>query len=307
MNFVKRIVWFLLINLIVVTTISMIISILNLSPFISRFGIDTYSLLAFCLIWGMAGSVISLLLSKKTAKWMMGIKTISPTTSSPDERELFEIVKELSRKAGLSSTPEIGIYDSNEVNAFATGPTQRHSLIGVSRGLLNRMETPEIKAVLAHEISHISNGDMVTMTLLQGIINAFVMFLARILAYAIASSGKSKDDNNNFSYLSFHMFTMLFQSIFMLFGTMGICFFSRKREYKADKGGARLAGKEKMIDALNTLRILQEIKDPLNAPQSAALNAFKISNFSKKTLYLFATHPPLLDRIERLKKDNRIL
>ena len=302
MNFVKRIIWFLFINIIVITTISAIISILNLPPHISKLGIDCHALLLFCLIWGMAGSIISLLISKQTAKWMMGIKTISPNSSSPEERELFEMVRDLSRKAGLPSIPEVGIYDSNEVNAFATGPTKNRSLIGVSKGLLTRMETQEVRAVLAHEISHISNGDMVTMTLLQGIINAFVMFLARILAYAIASSGRSRDQNSNFSYMSFHLFTMLFQTIFMLFGTVGICAFSRRREYKADFGGARLAGKDKMIEALNTLRILQEIKDPSPQNQNASFNAFKISNFSKKSLYLFSTHPSLPDRIERLKK-----
>jgi heat shock protein HtpX len=304
MRMLKRVFWFLLINILVITTISLIISIFNLNPHISRFGIDTYSLLFFCLIWGMGGSFISLLLSKKMAEWMMGIKKISSLTQKEEEKELLNLVKELSRKAGLEKTPEVGIYDSCEINAFATGPTKKNALIGVSSGLLNKMDSQEIKGVIAHEISHIANGDMVTMTLLQGIINAFVMFLARILAYAIASSGKNKENSNGFSYLSYHLFTMAFQTIFMIFGSMGICFFSRKREYRADRGGARLAGKEEMISALKKLMLLQEIKDPEATPQAAALNALKISNFSKKSLYLFATHPSLVDRIDRLKKES---
>ena len=299
MSAIKRIFLFLIINLLVITTISFIVSIFHLTPHISSFGIDYSSLLIFCFIWGMGGSIISLLLSKKIAKWLMNIRIISSLTQNTEEKELFQIITALTKNAGLSKEPEIGIYSSNEVNAFATGPTKKNALIAVSRGLLNRMNHDEIKAVLAHEISHIANGDMVTMTLLQGIINAFVMFLARILAYAIA--GANRNRNNNFSYLSYTLFVFLFQSIFMVLGTLGICAFSRYREYRADAGGARLAGKEKMIEALSTLRVLQEIKDPLPMKAASAINALKISNFSKKSLYLFSTHPPLEDRIERLK------
>lgn len=297
MKLIKRLSLFLLINFLVIATISLIVSFFHLGPAISGFGLDVKSLLIFCLLWGMAGSLFSLIFSKQIAKWMMGIRIIRPDTSNSEELALYNMIFHLSQAAGLSKAPEIGIYESNEVNAFATGPTKRHSLIAVSSGLVRRMEQEEIKAVLAHEISHVGNGDMVTMTLLQGIINAFVMFLARILAYLLTASNRNR--NNTFSYGTYNLLVFLFQSIFMIFGYMGICAFSRYREYRADFGGAKLAGKENMINALNSLRVMQEIKDPL--PQTAALNAFKISNFSKKSLVLFSTHPSLEDRIERLK------
>lgn len=311
MNVIKRVFLFLLINIVVVTTISTIISLLHLSPYISRFGIDPTSLLIFCFIWGMGGSIISLLLSKKIAKWTMGIKIISPRSEIKEEIELMKIVDELLSKSNLKKfsklgflknvSPEIGIYHSPEVNAFATGATKKNSLIALSTGLLSKMEKEEIKAVLAHEISHIINGDMVTMTLLQGIINTFVMFLSRILAFALSISSKDKDNRNNFSYLGYHLFTMLFQTIFMIFGTLGICAFSRKREFKADFGGAMLAGKEKMIIALERLRSLDKTKDPLFQNQTAAFNTLKISNGASNFFKLFSTHPPLEDRIDRLK------
>jgi heat shock protein HtpX len=299
MGSIKRILLFLVINLLVITTISAIISLLHLEPFFSSYGINYSSLLIFCLVWGIAGSMISLLLSKHIAKWVMGVRIIS-SSSTAEEKELLHIVEELAKTAGLS-TPEVGIYESNEVNAFATGPTKKRSLIAVSTGLLSRMEQNEIRAVLAHEMSHISNGDMVTMTLLQGIINAFVMFLARVLAFFIATSGKEKN-SNNFSYLTYTLLVFLFQTIFTVLGFIALAAFSRRREYRADEGGARLAGRSNMIDALKTLRVLQEIKDPLPQQQAAhAINSLKISNFSKKGLSLFATHPPLEKRIEHLK------
>jgi heat shock protein HtpX len=296
---IKRIFLFLLVNILVITTISAVISVFKIGPYISSYGIDFSSLLIFCFLWGMTGSIISLLLSKKMAKWMMRVKTISPLTQDKEQQLLLETINSLSKDCGLNKTPEIGIYESNEVNAFATGATKNSSLIAVSRGLLNRMEHSDIEAVLAHEISHISNGDMVTMTLLQGIINSFVMFLSRILAYVI--SGRNGNKNNNSSYFSYYLFTHVFQFIFMIFASIGICAFSRRREFRADKGGAKLAGKEKMINALNTLRVMQEIKDPAQTYNSETINAFKISNFSKKSVHLFATHPPLTERIEKLK------
>ncbi len=228
----------------------------------------------------------------------MGVRILSPSSASVEEKQLFDMVGDLAKSANLPM-PEIGIYESNEVNAFATGPTKKRSLIAVSTGLLSRMEQNEIKAVLGHEMSHISNGDMVTMTLIQGVINAFVMFLARVLAFALASS---KEKNNNFSYLTYNLFVFLFQTVFTILGFIALAAFSRRREYRADEGGARLAGRSNMIDALKTLRVLQEIKDQKPQNQAAhAINSLKISNFSKKGFSLFATHPPLEERIEHLK------
>jgi heat shock protein HtpX len=301
MNVLKRLFLFFIINIIIITTISFIISIFNLQPYISSFGLQYSSLLIFCLLWGMGGAFISLLLSKKIAKWMMRIKIISSFSDNPEEKELFDLLKKLSEKANLKKMPELGIYDSNEVNAFATGYSQKNSLIAVSKGLLSRLNTNEIEAVLAHEISHITNGDMVTMTLLQGIVNAFVMFLARVLAYLLAS--RNRGSRNNFSYFSYMAFVFLFQFVFMIFGSMGIALFSRRREYRADKGGAELSSKDKMIDALNALRVLKEVKDPHQEQKAAAIQSLKISNRKTKKGFLrfFATHPPLEDRIERLK------
>jgi heat shock protein HtpX len=300
MGILKRLFIFFIINIIIIATISIIISLFNLQPYLSSFGLNYSALLIFCFLWGMGGALISLLLSKKIAKWMMKIKIISSFSQDPEEQELFNLLKNLSEKANLKKMPELGIYNSNEVNAFATGYSQKNSLIAVSKGLLKRMNAKEIEGVLAHEISHITNGDMVTMTLLQGIVNAFVMFLARVLAYILAS--RNRGSRNNFSYFSYMAFVFLFQFVFMIFGSMGIALFSRRREYRADRGGAILAGKDKMIEALNSLRVLQEIKDPMQQ-KAAAIQSLKISNKKTKNGFfrLFATHPPLENRIERLK------
>jgi heat shock protein HtpX len=186
------------------------------------------------------------------------------------------------------------------VNAFATGMTKNHALVAVSSGLLQKMSTNEIKGVLGHEMAHIANGDMVTMTLLQGVINAFVMFLARVLAYVLSSVGRG-EKNNSPSYGMYYVFVFLFEMVFMLLGSMVIAAYSRFREFRADEGGAKLAGKDKMIDALSALRVMQEIHDPVK--EQAAFQAFKISTPKKGGfLRLFSTHPPLEERIERLRR-----
>ncbi|MEI6242452.1 MAG: protease HtpX [Chlamydiota bacterium] len=299
MSIAKRIFLFIVVNLLVILTISLILQIFHVQPFLEARGLNVKSLLLFCSIWGMGGAFISLALSKPMAKWMMGVSIINPETKNPEERELLTIVDDLAKEAGLEGTPEVGIYKSPEVNAFATGMSRNRSLVAVSSGLLNKMNPNEIKGVLGHEISHISNGDMVTMTLLQGVINAFVMFLARVLAYVFSSMGKG-EKNNNFSYGSYYIFVFVFEMIFMILGSMVIATFSRFREFRADAGGAKLAGKDKMIEALCALRVMQEIHDPVK--EQAAFQAFKISTPKKRGfLSLFATHPPLEERIERLR------
>ncbi len=298
MAFVKRIVLFLAINFLIITTLSIIIAVFNLGPQLSKHGLNYITLMVFCLIWGMGGAFISLLLSKSMAKWMMGVKIIDPNTTDVEKRKLCSIIEELAHKAALKKVPEIGIYPSNEVNAFATGYSQRHALVAVSEGLLNHLDKESVTAVLSHEVSHLANGDMVTMTLLQGIVNAFVMFLARILAYAVSSLGRGRQQR--FSYTTYYICVFLFQMVFMLLGSLVLAAFSRKREYSADKGGAMLVGKEKMIDALKALRVTSEIKDSYS--DQAAFQAFKISSPRKKGfIHLFATHPPLEDRIEKLQ------
>jgi heat shock protein HtpX len=300
MRIAKRIFLFLIINALVILTISLILNLLNVRPFLTQYGLDIKSLAIFCLVWGMGGAFISLALSKVMAKWLMGVKVIDPHTRDAELSHLLNIVYKLARDAKLPVMPEVGVYDSPEVNAFATGPSKQRSLVAVSSGLLSRMSSKEVEGVLAHEITHIANGDMVTMTLLQGIVNAFVMFLARILAFVFSGMGKSRNSSSGVSYGSYMLFVFLFEVVFMILGSLVICWFSRLREFRADAGGARLAGKENMISALESLKALQRLKDP--RAEKPAVQAFKISNYTKKPwLSLFATHPPLDERIARLR------
>lgn len=298
MAWIKRIFLFLAMNLLVILMVTLILNIFHVEPYLSAYGIDVSSLMIFCLIWGMAGALISLCLSRVMAKWMLGVSVIDPNTHDPQFKELLSMVETLSHRAGIP-VPEVGVYRSNEVNAFATGPTQKRSLVAVSSGLLNRMGHKEVEGVLGHEISHIANGDMVTMTLLQGVINAFVMFLARILASLLSGFGRNRESGQGGSYMSYILFTYLFEAVFMVLGFLVIAAFSRYREFRADAGGARLAGKESMISALKSLNALKTNADP---KQSEAIAAFKISRTGKKgILSLFSTHPPLEERIERLE------
>jgi len=249
----------------------------------------------------MTGAFISLLLSKQIAKWMMQVQIIDPDTLNDRQRYLLTLVEELSRRANLSKPPQVGIYPSKEINAFATGATRKNSLIAVSSGLLDHMKNEEIEGVLGHEISHIANGDMVTMTLLQGVVNAFVMFLARILAAVVSGFGRGQNRSSSSSLGAYYMFVFLFEVVFMLLGSLVIAFYSRFREYRADKGGAAVAGKNKMIHALEALLSYQNTRD--QKFEKAAFQAFKISSTKKKgLLHLFATHPPLQERIDRIKK-----
>jgi len=299
MRVAKRIFLFVAINFLVILTLSLVLNLFHIQPFLTAYGLNLRSLLIFCLIWGMGGALISLSLSRVMAKWLMGVRVIDPNTRDPQLEKLVGTIHALAREARLPEMPEVGIYDSPEVNAFATGPTKKRALVAVSSGLLNRMSQKEIEGVLAHEVTHISNGDMVTMTLIQGVVNAFVMFLARVLAYAVSGLGRSRDDNG-FSYITYSISVFVFEIVFMILGSLVVCWFSRQREFRADKGGAQLAGKEKMISALESLQSLQRIKDP--HAEKPSFQSMKISTKGKSGfLKFFATHPPLDERIERLK------
>lgn len=300
MAITKRILLFLLTNFLVILMISLLLHLFNVQPFLTGYGLNLQSLMIFCVLWGFVGALVSLFLSKIMAKSLLRVQVIDPDNCSPDHLELVRTVERLTQQAGLKAVPEIGIYASHEVNAFATGPTQRRSLVAVSSGLLQRLNPKEIEAILGHEIGHIANGDMVTMTLLQGIMNAFVMFLARVLAYFVSGMGRQKDSRQG-SFFSYMMFVYLFEIVFMILGSMVVATFSRFREYRADKFGAGLAGKESMISALESLRSLQNIHDP--KAEKSSVQALKISAAPKKNiLQLFATHPPLEKRIARLKE-----
>lgn len=302
MAIAKRILLFLAVNFLVVIMISIVLNLFHVQPYLQGYGLNIKELLIFCVIWGMGGAFISLALSRKMAKWMMGVRVIDPKTHNADQRQLLTMVQQLCRHAGLRDMPEVGIFESSEPNAFATGPTKRRSLVAVSTGLLNRMSEKEVEGVLAHEISHITNGDMVTMTLVQGVVNAFVLFLARVLAFVFSGLGKrSSEGSSTGSYFSYWILVFVFEVVFMILGSMVICAYSRFREFRADKGGAKLAGKEKMIAALESLKKMKEIQDP--ELQKAAFQAFKISTPKKGGIMsLFASHPPLEERIARLQQ-----
>jgi heat shock protein HtpX len=219
------------------------------------------------------------------------------------------MVENLSRSAGVPM-PEVGVYDSPEINAFATGPSQSQALVSVSSGLLRNMRRNQVEGVLGHEIAHIANGDMVTMTLIQGVINAFVMFLAYILAFAVSQALSSRDDDDRGGGTSWFvqwMLVQLFQFVFSLLGFLVVAWFSRWREFRADAGGAHYAGRQNMIDALKTLQRLHDEPEEARQADAAqgqpqpAFQALMISGKTSHVALLFATHPPLEERIARLE------
>ncbi len=293
----KRIGLFLLVNVLVIVTISFLLAVLGVQPYLTARGIDYRSLLAFCLVWGMGGAFVSLALSRFMAKQMMGVRVIDPRTGDSQAQLLLQTVQRLAQGAGIPM-PEVGVYASDDVNAFATGPTRSRSLVAVSTGLLRRMDRSEVEGVLGHEITHIANGDMVTMTLLQGVVNAFAMFLARAIAWGIAQA--TRRDDREAGLGSFGMvfaIQIVLEIVFMLLGAIVIAWFSRWREFRADAGGARLAGRQSMVRALQALQRGVEGVEP--APESIA--AFRISN-PGRMMMLFASHPPLAERIARLQQ-----
>lgn len=297
----KRVMLFFLTNILVVITISLVLNVLGIGRYLTRYGIDYGALAAFCLVWGMGGAFISLGLSRLMAKWMMGVHVIDP--GHPGEFGfLVDTVHGLAQKARLPAMPEVGVYDSPEVNAFATGPSRSRALVAVSTGLLQRMDRDQLEGVLGHEITHVSNGDMVTMTLIQGVINAFVMFFARILAFAISSSMRGRDSDRQSSFGGGWANYLLISVLEMAFGALGflvIARFSRWREFRADHGGAEVAGRHKMISALQQLQRLYG-RTP-EVPGQTAVATLKISGKQGGWLSLMATHPPLEERIARLQ------
>lgn len=296
----KRIGLFLLTNLLVMVSISLILNLLGVRGYITAYGIDYQQLMIFCLVWGMGGAFISLALSRFMAKHAMGVQLIDPKRASGIEAELVERVYRLAKNAGISTMPQVGIYESPELNAFATGPTRNRSLVAVSSGLLQRMDTEELEGVLAHEISHVANGDMVTLTLIQGVVNAFVMFLARVIAFAIAQALRDRDERGGgMGHFAQMMVTMVLEMVFMIFGSMVVAAFSRWREFRADAGGARLAGRDSMVKALQKLQRTYEIVDPNTQP--ASVETMKISGHKGGWMFLFSSHPPLEKRIARLQ------
>lgn len=279
----KRVLLFLATNLAILMVLGVVLSIV-----LPALGIDSQStsgLLAISAVFGMGGSFISLAISKWIAKRSVGATVIEQPRGA-EETWLVDTVKRQADQAGIGM-PEVAVYNSPEINAFATGMNKNNALVAVSTGLLKSMTRDEAEAVLGHEVSHIANGDMVTLTLIQGVLNTFVFFFARIAASAI-----SRGSDNRFAYF---MIVMFFQFVFGILASMIVMWFSRAREFRADEGGASLAGKQKMIDALKRLQGNQQ-----ESQLDGQLTAFGFSG-KKAMAALFMSHPPLETRIAALQ------
>jgi heat shock protein HtpX len=286
----KRIGLFLLTNLAIIVVISLVLSLLGVTGYIRPDGgINHTSLMVMAFVWGMTGSLLSLAMSRAIAKWSMGVRLVNGQTGNRDLDWLYQTVSRLARQANLP-LPEIGYYESPEVNAFATGPSKNKSLVAVSSGLLRNMRQDEIEGVLAHELAHIANGDMVTMTLIQGVVNAFVFYLSRVIAGIV----RNMVDERN-AYMVSLLVTIVLDIVLGILGMMIVAWFSRAREFRADAGAASLAGREKMIAALRRLQGTRQLVDN----KEPALATLKISG--ARAMLLFATHPPLEARIAALE------
>ncbi len=293
----KRIGLFIITNILVMVTIGIVWSLI--SHFLNLAGLNSYFpfLMIFCAVWGMGGAFVSLFLSKWMAKTFHGVKVIDRNNPNPDLRRLVETVHNLARRAQLPQMPEVGFYDSQDINAFATGPSKNNSLVAVSTGLLQRMNEKELEGVLGHEISHIANGDMVTMTLIQGIVNAFVMFFSRVLANVIASNVDEK-----YRFMVRFLATIVGDIAFGLLGSVVVTYFSRQREFRADAGSARVSSRENMILALKKLQTVYELPLP---PEEGTTATLMISNRPRHGVEgLFRTHPPLEERIAALQRSD---
>ncbi|OFW04459.1 MAG: zinc metalloprotease HtpX [Acidobacteria bacterium RIFCSPLOWO2_02_FULL_68_18] len=288
----KRIFLFLVTNLAIVVTLSIVLSLLGVGRYVGPAGLDIRALAVFCFVWGMGGAFISLQMSRFIARQATGARLIDGKSGREDLDWLYGAVSRLTQQANLPM-PEVAVYDSPEVNAFATGPSRSRSLVAVSAGLLRTMRREEVEGVLAHEVAHISNGDMVTMTLLQGVINAFVMFFARILAFALASRGGRDDRSTGPSWMA----VIMLEIVFGILGSLVTAWFSRQREFRADRGGATLAGRDRMLAALRRLAAGRELVDT----RHQALATLKI-NGARGWMVFFSTHPPLEARIAALEQ-----
>lgn len=288
-----RIGLFLLTNIAIIAVASIVLGLLGIGSHITEAGLDIRSLLIFCLIYGMLASLISLLLSKTIAKWTTKTKIIK-NPSNPMETWLINEVRQMSDKAGIDM-PEVGIFPMEQANAFATGWNKNKALVAVSTGMLERFEKDEIKAVMGHEIGHVANGDMVTLALIQGVLNAFVMFFARIIAYAVDKIVFRTERGVGIVY---YVVTFVMQIVLGILASMIVMWFSRRREFHADHAGAQLAGTAGMIAALERLRIESGMPDQM--PE--AMNAFGISSGRRFGLQaLLRSHPPLEERINALR------
>jgi heat shock protein HtpX len=294
---VKRIVLFLLTNLAIMVVLGITVSLLGVNQFLTRNGLDLSRLIIFAAIFGMGGAFLSLAISKWVAKFSTGARVIEQPASET-EAWLVATVRAQSRQAGIAM-PEVAIYDAPEPNAFATGPSRNNSLVAVSTGLLEAMTRDEVEAVLAHEVSHVANGDMVTLTLIQGVVNTFVIVIAKIAGYAV---DRMLASNRNEEYqgpgLGYWITSIVAEIVLGILASMIVLWFSRRREFQADRGGAALAGRAKMVAALERL---QSLAQPATLPSQMA--AFGInSGVGAGLKKLFTSHPPLEERIAALRQ-----
>ena len=290
-----RILLFLLTNLAVIVVASITLRILGVDSYLAQSGtgLNLQGLLIFSAVFGMSGAFISLLLSKKMAKWSARVHVIEQP-SSQAERWLMQTVAELAQKAGIGM-PEVGIFPSQQSNAFATGWNRNKALVAVSDGMLRRFDADEVRAVLAHEIGHVANGDMITLSLIQGVVNTFVIFAARVLG-SVVDSFMRRDGGGGLGF-GYYIVVIAAEIVFGIAASTIVMWFSRFREYRADAAGAQLADRQSMIRALQRLKAEYEI--PNQMPDT--LVAFGINSGVRHGLAnLFRSHPPLDDRIQAL-------
>jgi heat shock protein HtpX len=289
----KRIVLFILTNLAVVAVLSITARILGVDRFLTANGLSLGTLLAFSAVIGFGGSLISLAMSKWMAKTSLGVQVIANPESST-ERWLVDTIHKHAQLAGVGM-PEVGVYEAPEINAFATGANRNNALVAVSTGLLQNMTPDEADAVLGHEVTHVANGDMVTLALLQGVVNTFVIFLARVIGYLV-DRVLLKNDRDSVG-IGYYVTSIVAELVLGILASTIVLWFSRRREFRADAGGAELAGREKMVAALGRLK---QAYAPSTLPQP--VEAFGISGKEGGSLArLFMSHPPLDERIAALR------
>lgn len=289
-----RILLFMGTNIAVLVIVGVLSSVLGVDRYLTQNGLNLPALLVFCALFGFTGSIISLLSSKMIAKMTMRLKVIEKP-SNAQEAWLMQTVARQARQAGIGM-PEVAVYDSPDMNAFATGASKNNSLVAVSTGLMQQMRQDEVEAVLGHEISHVANGDMVTMALLQGVLNTFVMFLARVIGFAIDRAVFRNERGTGAGYF---ITVIVLQIVFGILASMIAAWFSRRREFRADAGGAHLAGRRKMVEALQRL---QGRRDDVPGQLPEQMAAFGIApSIGGGLRALFSTHPPLEVRIAALQ------
>lgn len=291
----KRVILFLGTNLAIIVVASITLNLLGVGTFLDDSGtnLNLQALLIFCFVFGMAGSGISLLLSKKIAKWSMKIQLIDKPGNSTEEW-LVRTVERQAKEAGIGM-PEVGIFQAQQANAFATGANRNKALVAVSSGMMNRFDKDEIEAVLGHEVGHVANGDMITLALIQGVVNTFVMFLARVIGFVVDRVVLKNERGLGIGYF---LTTIAAEIVLAILASTIVFWFSRRREFVADRDGARLGSRQGMIRALQRLKA--ETQVPNQLPES--MRAFGITGGKRSGLKaLFMTHPPLDDRIAALQ------